>query len=89
MRWEAYATCRNGIDPASFFDKYESNVNTARVVDQMCLSCPVVKQCYEEGVENRSYGVWGGVFLKAGKEDRENNQHKTPDIWSAIREKQK
>jgi hypothetical protein len=52
----------------------------------MCLSCPVRKECLQAGVENNEWGVWGGVFLTAGKPDQNKNSHKTPEVWEQIRE---
>jgi hypothetical protein len=53
-----------------FYDKYESDVNIAKSIDEACMSCPVIKMCYDSGVENEEYGVWGGVYLNAGPINR-------------------
>lgn len=70
-----------------FYDDYESETQVAFVVDDACLSCPVMKQCLERGVENGEWGVWGGVYLTSGKRDKNRNAHKTPEVWNAIGEK--
>ena len=71
------------LDP--FFDGYESDKIVAMQADQMCLSCPVAKQCYAFGVETKSMGVFGGVYLNLGKTDKKFNAHKTPEIWKALK----
>lgn len=68
-----------------FFDDYENDPVFAKIMDDICLSCPVRKMCLQEGVENKEYGLWGGVFLNNGKPHDTYNGHKTEDIWEAIR----
>ena len=85
--WKESAACKN-FDTNLFFDKYESDVNMAKAIDQACLSCPVIAICYKSGIENNEYGVWGGVYLSAGLLDKMKNVHKTKDIWKQIRAKQ-
>jgi hypothetical protein len=75
------------MDTNLFFDKYESDINIAKSIDEACLSCPVIKICHDSGVENSDYGVWGGVFLNSGSTDKSRNAHKTKDVWKRIKEK--
>jgi len=82
--WFALAICR-GMDTNLFFDKYETDINIAKNIDEACLSCPVAKICYQTGVENDEYGVWGGVYLNSGSFDNSKNTHKTPDVWKKIK----
>lgn len=84
--WYHLAACR-GMDTNLFYDKYEADVNIAKNVDQACLSCPVSKMCYESGVENDEQGVWGGIYLNSGTEDKARNLHKTPLYWKTIKAK--
>lgn len=86
IRWWHLAVCQ-GMDTNLFFDKYEADVPIAKGIDQACLSCPVMKMCYESGVKNNEYGVWGGVYLSSGSIDKMKNMHKTKDVWKQIREK--
>ena len=86
IRWWHLAVCQ-GMDTNLFFDKYEVDAPIAKGIDQACLSCPVIKMCYESGVKNNEYGVWGGVYLSSGSIDKMKNIHKTKDIWKQIREK--
>lgn len=86
IRWWHLAVCQ-GMDTNLFFDKYEVDFPIAKGIDQACLSCPVIKMCYESGVKNNEYGVWGGVYLSSGSIDKMKNMHKTKDVWKQIREK--
>ena len=78
--WIAKAKCRS-MDREMFFDKYEEDSDLAKVVDAICVSCPVVRDCFDHGTTNNEWGVWGGVYLKDGKIDKEFNAHKTKDEW--------
>ena len=84
--WFHLAICR-GMDTNLFYDKYEVDVNVAKNIDEMCLSCPVLKMCYESGVEKDESGVWGGVYLNSGSIDKTRNLHKTQDTWKRLKKK--
>lgn len=84
LKWYQLAACA-GADINLFYDNYESDRYIAEQIDEMCLHCPVVKQCYNEGVSNKERGVWGGVYLDLGRVDKENNIHKTPDVWKRLK----
>jgi len=86
IRWWDLAAC-SGMDTDLFFDKYESDVQMAKAIDQCCLSCPVIKMCYKSGVDQDEYGVWGGVFLSSGLVDKIKNVHKTKDTWKQLKVK--
>jgi len=58
-KWYDFALCK-GMDTNLFFDKYESDINIAKSIDNACLSCPVIDICYDVGKSENSYGVWGG-----------------------------
>jgi hypothetical protein len=51
------------------------------------MSCPVMKMCYQSGVDNSEYGVWGGVYMSSGEIDKSKNLHKTPEVWKKLRSK--
>lgn len=85
LQWYHLAVC-HGQDIRRFHEWYEANERIAKNTDAMCLSCPVRKECLQTGIENGEYGVWGAVFLTAGKMDEQKNAHKTADIWEQIRE---
>jgi hypothetical protein len=84
MNWFDFALCL-GMDTNLFFDKYETDISIAKNIDEACLSCPVRKICYEVGVENNDYGVWGGIYLNSGQVDKVRNAHKTKDIWKKLK----
>lgn len=86
FRWELLALCQGISYPNVFFEEYDDE-QTAKQVDEMCLSCPVMKQCYAAGKKGES-GVWGAVYWNgAGKRDPLKNQHKTPEIDARIEER--
>lgn len=91
--WEDLALCQNIVGPRKangdaddpLFDSYESSVENARAVDEMCSRCPVRKNCLFAGAEGKEQGVWGGFYLVNGKPDKNKNAHKTPDQWLDLR----
>ncbi len=86
FQWYDIAVCKN-MDTDLFFDKYESDINIAKNIDEACLICPVSKICYEAGTTNNEYGVWGGVYLNSVSVDSSKNIHKTQDTWKRIKKK--
>ena len=84
LKWYHLAACKN-MDVNWFYDSYETDSELAKQIDQMCLSCPVVKFCYEEGVKNKERGVWGGVYLNLGRVDHDYSKHKTTEDWKAFK----
>jgi len=85
VRWYQFAACNN-MDTDWFYDLYETDVHIAEQVDNVCMHCPVAKTCFEEGVKNREFGVWGGTYLNLGRIDKSANSHKTEDTWEKIKE---
>lgn len=83
--WVTDALCA-GTDTELYFDKYELDQDSAKNTDRLCISCPVIKECFDYGVKTESFGVWGGVFLNDGKLDNVRNSHKTNETWSRILE---
>jgi len=86
LQWQDLALCK-GIATNDFYDTYETKESVARTVDDACLSCPVMAQCLQAGVENGEWGVWGGIYLTSGKPDIAKNSHKDPKVWQAIKER--
>lgn len=86
LEWQDLALCAGG-DTNQHYDEYESDINVAYVTDQKCLSCPVMAQCLQSGIDNNEWGVWGGIYLTSGKQDKNRNSHKTPEVWEQIRER--
>ena len=87
IEWQDLALCDGGFQTNDFYDNYEVNESVAKAVDEACLSCPVMAQCLQFGIENGEWGVWGGIYLTSGKMDENKNAHKTPEVWQAIRER--
>lgn len=84
MQWHDLALCK-GMDREDFYDTYETEESVASVTDEVCLSCPVLKDCLRAGVDNGEYGVWGGVYLIAGRPDPNRNSHKSKETWDKLR----
>ena len=84
--WYHLSACR-GMDTKLFYEKYETDINVAKSIDEACMSCPVSKFCYQSGIENDEYGVWGGVYLNSGSIDKSRNIHKTKEVWKRVRAK--
>ena len=88
LEWQDLSLCRaSEMDTVLFYDAYETSPSVARSVDDACLSCPVLAQCLQDGVENSEWGVWGGIYLTSGKPDTNKNAHKSPEVWDAIKER--
>lgn len=83
LKWHQLAACIN-METNWFYDIYESDMHTAKQVDEVCMHCPVNKICYQEGRRNKEYGVWGGVFLHLGQIDRAANSHKEEEVWRKL-----
>lgn len=84
VKWYQLSACI-GMDINLFYDDYESDKQTALQVDEVCLHCPVIKQCYNEGISNKERGVWGGIYMDLGRVDKEHNSHKTPEVWKKLK----
>jgi len=84
--WQDLALCAN-MPTETFYDLYESSQESAKATDQVCLHCPVIKQCFF-ACANGEHGVWGGVYWNgSGKPDKNKNSHKTDEVWAEIRKK--
>lgn len=79
FEWQQLASCK-GLDTNLFFEGYESDEIVAGEIDRMCLKCPVLKECYDYGVKNKLFGVFGGFYLSNGQIDRKRNEHKEKDF---------
>lgn len=83
LSWHQLAACKN-MPLDLFYETYEEDVEIAKAVDERCLSCPVMKECLLDAVENKDSGVRGAIFLNNGKQDKQRNLHKTPEVWERI-----
>lgn len=95
LSWRHLALCggrtpgEEGMKLNWFFEDYEDDDELATAMDEVCLSCPVMKECLMEGMKKKDYGLRGGIYLDAGKVDKQNNQHKTQEVWDRIERKLK
>lgn len=86
FEWHDLALCQ-GMPTTMFYDDYEKDVEVAKQVDEACLSCPVISQCFFKG-QDGNFGVWGGVYWNgAGKPDKNKNSHKSESKWDELRDK--
>lgn len=67
-----------------FFDLYEKDAVYARQADQICLRCPVAKECFEYGQYNEETGCWGGFWMDKGEVSESRNKHKTQEIAESL-----
>jgi len=86
FNWMQLRACKNyPVD--MFFDDYEKDTILAKNVDQLCLGCPVTKECFSFGVKTKSTGVFGGFYLINGEPSKTKNGHKTPEIAAKLAKK--
>ena len=79
--WKKEAACLD-FDPELFFDIYEEDEEVRPQMDEFCSDCPMARMCFASGISEKSYGLWGGVYLENGKISREFNRHKTKEDWA-------
>jgi hypothetical protein len=84
VKWYHLSACKS-MSINWFYDEYESDKELAKQVDQVCLHCPVIKQCHAEGVANKEKGVWGGIYMDLGRSDKQYNLHKDSDTWKQLK----
>ena len=84
VKWYHLAACKN-MSINWFYDDYENDKILADTTDQVCMNCPVIKQCYADGVAQKEFGVRGGIYMNLGRIDKQNNLHKTKETWAKIK----
>ncbi|WP_406324422.1 WhiB family transcriptional regulator [Streptomyces niveus] len=55
--WHEDAACAS-VDPEVFFP---GSGQPVRPAVQICMGCPVLRQCADHAVERETHGVWGGL----------------------------
>lgn len=80
VEWKDRAACQ-GMDTELFFDKYEEDVNVRAATEDVCMNCPVVRDCLATGVSQKGTGVWGGIYLENGEISREFSKHLSKKDW--------
>lgn len=83
IKWAKGSKCI-GLPTDLFFDTYELSSKTAGHVDQLCMSCPLQRECLSVGVARKEWGVWGGIYLEDGEISEEFNMHKTQEHWKEL-----
>lgn len=84
--WQDLGLCAN-MPTSYFYERYETDPESAKATDQVCLHCPVIKQCFFAGASGE-HGVWGGMYWNgAGTPDKNRNSHKTQEVRDEILEK--
>lgn len=81
--WKENAACL-GYDTNDFFDNYEEDESLRPEIDALCAACPLARHCFAVGVSQKSYGVWGGIYLEDGKISREFNKHRNKQDWAEV-----
>lgn len=81
MKWTDDAACVGRVTP---FDRYEQGGIAAHEADAMCLSCPVIRECFIMGSRGE-HGQWGGVFWDGnGRPDPKANAHKSEEYIAKV-----
>jgi hypothetical protein len=81
--WKDSAACE-AYDVNLFFDKYEENEQLRPAIENVCAACPVRRECFANGISNKEYGVWGGIYLEKGKISREFGRHRNKKAWAQV-----
>lgn len=55
--WREDALCPE-VDPEIFHPKQGESIGPAR---EVCMACPVRRECAEYAIPNEPWGVWGGL----------------------------
>lgn len=74
----------NCIGYAEVFDKYDNGGASSENADRLCLTCPVIKECFEAGSRGE-HGQWGGIYWNGnGKPDLRSNEHKSDEYLNEV-----
>lgn len=80
-RWKNEASCQD-MEVNDFFDNYEEDLEVRPNIDSICQSCPVRRICFANGISNKEWGVWGGIYLENGEISREFGSHRKKKDWA-------
>jgi WhiB family redox-sensing transcriptional regulator len=62
-----------GIDTEVFYPvKDIYTIQEERMIEKMCIDCPIMMACLEWGLAHETYGVWGGTTPNRRKAIRRN-----------------
>lgn len=79
--WKDDASCLD-MEVNDFFENYEENLEVRADVDSICQECPVRRICFANGISNKEWGVWGGIYLENGDISREFASHRKKQDWA-------
>jgi WhiB family transcriptional regulator, redox-sensing transcriptional regulator len=72
-QWQDQAQCRH-LSVALFFEPDTSRgghrEEHERQAKQVCLGCPVIRECLEHALAAEEHGVWGGLTARERAELR-------------------
>lgn len=91
--WNSLSACRTidleliTAENDIFYDAYEKTAEQAIVTDEICMRCPVTKECFEFGQDNELTGVFGGFYMERGQVKKERNKHKTEKVAKDLAER--
>lgn len=57
--WHQRAACKD-LSPDIFFPN-NYNDSSIKEAKQICSSCPVKVECFQDAVSNNVYGIWAGT----------------------------
>jgi hypothetical protein len=86
VHWKDFAACKN-LDPKYFDRYYQDKPKLRPVVDEICLSCPVFKECATEAVLHKESYVWAATYFDNGTMVPEMNDHKTDEVKARMAER--
>lgn len=60
VRFAGEAACA-GLDPEAFFPHVDTPHREVDKVRKICRTCPVKAACLSWAMDNREFGIWGGL----------------------------
>ncbi len=86
LAWQDLAACRR--DDPKYFDKYyQDNPVVRPMVDEICINCPVIKECFTSAARNKESFLWAATWLDNGQPVSEMSDHQTKEFKQRLRER--
>jgi hypothetical protein len=79
VNWTDFAACV-GYDPEYFSKYYEDRPELRPMVDGICITCPVFKECITTAITRKESFVWGATYFDNGSPVPEKMEHQTPEF---------
>lgn len=82
LAWIKDAKChRENLPSSFFFEGFERGDAFFQMhVRNICENCPVNIECLAMGIETKSSGIWGGIFLENGREKKRRKNKKKEKV---------